>query len=103
MQAGADRRFQFTYWMNQLQGLDSAPHFFVTLNPKRPLSRRWFEREYRHPVFSGRARFAQDRVERISGRRRTLYCGAWRGWGFHEDGFGSGVGAAERLRSLVEA
>lgn len=99
--AGADLSYEFTYWMDRLQGLKPAPHFFVTLNSARHLSSPWFEREYRHPIFSLGARAAQVRVDRISGRRRTLYCGAWRGWGFHEDGFRSGVEAASRLRRLL--
>ena len=99
---GADLRYQFTYWMNRLQGLDPARQFFVTLNPTRRLRDPWFEREYRHPIFSPDARAAQVRVQEISGLRRTLYCGAWRGWGFHEDGFRSGIEAATRLRGLLE-
>ena len=101
--ADAELGFRFTYWMNQLQGLDQASHFFVTLNPNRPLNSPWFEREYRHPIFTHRARAAQLRIDGMNGRRRTLYCGAWCGWGFHEDGFRSGVKAAERLRSLAES
>ena len=100
--AAADGRFEFTYWMNRLQGLGAGPQFFVTLNPVRPLAGAWVEREYRHPVFSVGAKGAQARVDGISGRRRTVYCGAWRGWGFHEDGFASGVEAAERLRCLID-
>ena len=101
--AAADGRLEFTYWMNRLQGLPPAPHFFVTLNPARRLKGPWFEREYRHPVFSVAAKEAQARVGSLCGRRRTVYCGAWRGWGFHEDGFRSGVQAADRLRGLIAA
>ena len=89
--------YAFTYWMNRLQGLGAGPNFFVTLNPPRPLQSIWTEREYRHPVFSSNARAAQRQVRQINGRRRTFYCGAWCGWGFHEDGFRSGGRAAARL------
>ena len=98
--ASGNMRYEFTYWMNRLQGLDPAPHFFVTLNPLRPLREPWFEREYRHPIYSPDARAAQGRMAQINGRRRTLYCGAWCGWGFHEDGFRSGLEAANGLRRL---
>ena len=96
----ADGEYEFTYWMNRLQGLGAEPSFFVTLNPARPLRSSWAEREYRHPVFSSATRAAQLRLKRINGQRRTLFCGAWCGWGFHEDGFRSGVEAAGRLREL---
>ncbi len=98
----AGRNYQFTYWMNRLQGLAPPPHFFVTLNPSRPLRSIWVEREYRHPVFSPATGAAQRRLERINGDRRTLYCGAWCGWGFHESGFKAGAQAAGHLRRLLE-
>ena len=97
-----DGHYEFTYWMNRLQGLASTPHFFVTLNPLRSLSNLWAEREYRHPVFTPDAAQAKRRLLQVNGKARTHYCGAWCGWGFHEDGFASGAQAAERLRSLVE-
>ena len=99
---GPGRRYEFTYWMNRLQGLRGTPDFFVTLNPERPLQPTWTEREYRHPLFSPGARAAQMRLPEIDGRLRTFYCGAWCGWGFHEDGFRSGVQAARRVRSRLE-
>lgn len=94
--------FEFTYWMNRLQGVDSARQFFVTLNPARPLKAVWLERDYRHPVFDRAVRTAQRRRQEIN-THRTLYCGAHWGWGFHEDGFRSGREAAERLRDYALA
>lgn len=98
----ADGNYEFTYWMNRLQGLASTPHFFVTLNPVRPLANLWAQREYRHPVFTPDAVQAKRRLEQMNGGNRTHYCGAWCGWGFHEDGFRSGARVAERLRGLSE-
>ena len=84
------QRCQVTYWMNRLQGLPpGAVDFFVTLNPTRSLRRVWSERSYAHPVFSQAARAAQARRHEINGARNTFYCGAYWGWGFHEDGFTS--------------
>ena len=40
---------------------------------------------------------AQGRWDDVSGRRRTHFCGAYWGWGFHEDGCRSGVAAAASL------
>ena len=98
----ADGSYEFTYWMNRLQGLAEKPQFFVTLNPSRPLANIWAERDYRHPVFTANSAQAQRRLERINGHNRTHFCGAWCGWGFHEDGFRSGAEAAKRLRRLQE-
>ena len=98
-----------TYNMNILQGLDAATQFLVTLNreqgiaPERILARI----PYRHPVFSTAAVAAQGRRAEINGARRTWFCGAYWGNGFHEDGvvsalavardFGLGLPAAEAL------
>jgi uncharacterized protein len=95
---------QVTYWMNLLQSLDGDQPFFVTLNPDRKLSRVWSTRDYAHPVFTRQARLAQQRHAEISGHRNTYYCGAYWGWGFHEDGFASGMLAAQAMRGgLVRA
>lgn len=94
----ADGRFEFTYWMNRLQGLDAPQPFLVTLNPARTPRGVWLEREYRHPIFTADARGAAARLGEISGSNRTYYCGAYWGWGFHEDGFRSGLEAARQLR-----
>ncbi|NEZ04785.1 FAD-dependent oxidoreductase [Wenzhouxiangella sp. XN201] len=77
-----------SYYMNKLQNIDSRQHFIVSLNqtemidPERVLVRR----NYAHPVFTPSAVAAQSRWSDINGLRRTWFCGAWWGWGFHEDG-----------------
>lgn len=77
-----------SYYMNLLQGIQSRQHFIVSLNqseridPDRVLVRR----NYTHPVFTPAAVAAQSRWSDINGLRRTWFCGAWWGWGFHEDG-----------------
>jgi uncharacterized protein len=40
---------------------------------------------------------ARDALRRLSGERRTDYCGAYLGWGFHEDGHRSGAEVAARI------
>ncbi|HZO59558.1 MAG TPA: FAD-dependent oxidoreductase [Solirubrobacterales bacterium] len=92
-------RTTVTYDMNRLQSLDSAEQFCVTLNrteqidPGRVLGR-W---TYDHPVFTREGVAAQARHAEISGVRRTHYCGAYWGWGFHEDGVQSALRACERF------
>lgn len=95
--AGESATCQVTYWMNLLQSLDGPQPFFVTLNPERELDHVWCRRHYAHPVFSAEARAAQRRYDEINGVRSTWYAGAYWGWGFHEDGFASGVRVAEAM------
>lgn len=92
------RACRVTYWMNRLQSLGDQQPFFVTLNPSGELRDVWSEREYAHPVFTVAARRAQQRRQEISGVGNTWYCGAYWGWGFHEDGFASGADAALDIR-----
>ena len=90
-------RSTVTYDMNRLQSLDSPDQFCVTLNrteqidPRRIVGR-W---TYDHPVFTREGVAAQARHGEISGVRRTHYCGAYWGWGFHEDGVQSALQVCE--------
>jgi predicted NAD/FAD-binding protein len=40
---------------------------------------------------------AQELLPALSGRRRTWFCGAYHGFGFHEDGLASGLRVAGEL------
>lgn len=92
-----------TYWMNQLQGIDATRPLFVSLNPPfAPDPALTFGRyTCDHPVFNAAAFAAQKRLHEIQGQRRTWFCGAWTGYGFHEDGLKSGLGVAEALGAPV--
>ena len=46
---------------------------------------------------------AQQRVPALQGRQHSYFCGAWCGYGFHEDGLKSGFDAAQALLSDVDA
>ena len=85
-----------TYWMNKLQNIDDIP-LFVTLNPDTDPKRIHGSYLYDHPVFDTRALEAQQRLWELQGRHRTWFCGAWFGYGFHEDGLQSGLAVAEAL------
>ena len=52
---------------------------------------------YAHPVYTTAGVAAQARWGEISGARHTRYCGAYWGWGFHEDGVVSGLRAVEGM------
>ncbi len=91
------------YLIDRLQPLPFTEPVVVTLNPARiPRPDRVIaEFEYAHPVFDQAAIEAQRALPELQGRQHTWFCGAWAGYGFHEDGLKSGLAVAEALqRSL---
>jgi predicted NAD/FAD-binding protein len=88
-----------TYWMNRLQSLPVDDPLFVTLNPHRqPAPETVIRREaYEHPMFDGPALHAQRELWSLQGARRSWFCGAYFGAGFHEDGLQAGLAVAEAL------
>jgi predicted NAD/FAD-binding protein len=52
---------------------------------------------YEHPLFDVAAMQAQRRLWSMQGARRTWFCGAWFGAGFHEDGVQAGLAVAEAI------
>ena len=94
--------YGFSYWMNKLQNLPCKTQIFSTLNPNMPInpSQILVERHYRHPVFDEKAIKAQSRWQEIQGQNRSSFCGAYWGWGFHEDGARSAARVVEQLTHL---
>jgi predicted NAD/FAD-binding protein len=88
-----------SYWMNRLQSLKDAPDLFVTLNPNKEIAAEKLIRTevYDHPLFDAGAIAAQQRLWDLQGVRRTWFCGAYFGHGFHEDALQSGLAVAEQL------
>lgn len=91
------------YWLNRLQPLPFAQPVIVSLNPVRPIDPSCIlaEFEYAHPVFDLAAVQAQTRVAGLQGQLRTWFCGAWAGYGFHEDGLKSGLAVARAMLSQM--
>jgi len=88
------------YWLNQLQPLPFASPVFVSLNPRREPRPDTVHAsfDYAHPVFDRAAIEAQHDVPALQGERQTWFCGAWTGYGFHEDGLKSGLAAVDQIR-----
>lgn len=86
-------RVALTYNMNILQGFESPEIFCVSLNqdslidPSKILRRFTYD----HPVYTRAAFNSQKRWSEISGKNRTHFCGAYWGYGFHEDGVKSAL------------
>ena len=95
-------RAVLTYDMNILQGIDSETTFCVTLNDRSSIdpSKILGVYNYSHPVFSLESVTAQAQWADINGVKRTWFCGAYWGNGFHEDGVASGRRVAEALNYL---
>lgn len=97
--AREQERVAVTYNMNILQGLKTPKTLCVTLNhtasirPECIIQRTSFH----HPVFTFAGLHAQARWAEINGVRRTWFCGAYWGYGFHEDGVKSGLRVAEQI------
>jgi predicted NAD/FAD-binding protein len=88
------------YLLNRLQPMPYAQPVIVSLNPVRPVreDRVLAAFDYSHPVFDQAAIEAQHRLPSIQGRRSTWFCGAWAGYGFHEDGLKSGLNVVGGLQ-----
>ncbi len=99
LQAEPAGRTTVTYHMNRLQSLRAEREFCVTLNRTDAIDPARIIRKiaYAHPVYTDAGVQAQRRFEEISGWRHTHFCGAYWGWGFHEDGVRSALRVAERL------
>ncbi|WP_027995385.1 NAD(P)/FAD-dependent oxidoreductase [Simplicispira psychrophila] len=97
-QSGA-ARVCLHYWINRLQPLPFAQPVIVSLNPARALdpAQVLAEFDYEHPLFDRGAIAAQAQVAQLQGVQDTWFCGAWTGYGFHEDGLQSGYRAADLL------
>ncbi|MEB3328991.1 MAG: FAD-dependent oxidoreductase, partial [Candidatus Sericytochromatia bacterium] len=85
-----------TYNMNILQGLSSAHTFCVTLNdganlPEEAVVKRL---TYHHPIFTTARERTRARQAELLRTRHTSYCGAYWGYGFHEDGVNAALAVA---------
>ena len=88
-------RSSVTYDMNILQSIRAPVEFCVTLNREKALDKSKVLGQfiYHHPQYTPKAPVAQRRHAEISGVNRTHYCGAYWGYGFHEDGVNSALAA----------
>ncbi len=103
LQGTSGSEITLTYWMNALQNIDRAKPLFVTLNPETPprADLTFGRYSYAHPQYRTGVTAAQARVPDIQGTNHTWFCGAWTGYGFHEDGLRSGLNVAETLGAVI--
>jgi uncharacterized protein len=101
---GRDTRVCLHYLINKLQPLPFEQPVIVSLNPQREIAPELVigEYAYAHPVFDLEAIRAQADLPQLQGQQHTYFCGAWTGYGFHEDGLKSGLQVARALLQRME-
>ncbi len=90
-ETGSSGNLSITYWMNELQKIKSSKPILLSLNPKRLPNPDLIHGQYSysHPVFDNTAIQIQKNLYKIQGKNKIWFCGAWTGFGFHEDGIKS--------------
>lgn len=86
-----------SYYLNRLQRLDVGDDYVVTLNPKSPPAPESVIRHmtYTHPVYALESVATQPDLPALNRRGDTFFCGAYFGYGFHEDGLRSALQVAD--------
>ena len=103
--SGGVETVSLTYNMNKLQHIPRSKFgdVLVTMNPPHPpnpvLTQAAFP--YSHPLYNPEAVKAQSQLPDIQGTRGVYYAGAWTGYGFHEDGFTSGLRVGMKLGGTI--
>lgn len=95
----SDNPIAVTYWMNNLQNIDSQYPLFVTLNPNTDIKKSdiFDSFIYEHPIFDSAAIKAQKELPNIQGINNIYFCGAYHANGFHEDGISSALRVVKSL------
>lgn len=88
-----------SYDMTRLQRLNTQKRYFVTLNPQHPIPENHIIKKinYTHPQYSFEAFQSQNELAALNGEQNTFFCGAYFGYGFHEDGVRSALQVAEKF------
>lgn len=91
------------YYMNLLQSLPCDSPVIVSLNQHEYIdsSKLLLSKKYHHPVYTRQTLAGQQQIQQLQGQNHSFYCGAYLGWGFHEDGARSGVAVAEQIKALL--
>jgi predicted NAD/FAD-binding protein len=90
---GVESPVSVTYYMNELQGLDTQKDYCVSLNRRTPIQEDLCiaGMTYRHPLYTFESMATQKDLPLLNGRKNTYFCGSYFGYGFHEDAVRSAV------------
>jgi len=91
--------------MNRLQRLRSEKQYFVSLNldDRVPEEQRINTTVFTHPIYTFDSLATQPRLTQLNGANRTYFCGAYWGYGFHEDGANSALAVAQHFGIELDA
>ena len=89
--------FTLTYWMNNLQKLQTSKEYFVTINPEKTPEYIHDDTFFTHPKFNLQTMKYQSKLKNLQGVNNTYFCGAYHGYGFHEDGIQSAAYISKML------
>ena len=71
--------------------------YFVTINPDKIPKLIHDETSFKHPKFNLLTSKYQKSLKNLQGINNTFFCGAYHGFGFHEDGIQSAAYVANML------
>lgn len=88
-----------SFWMNKLQPwlAKEKTNYFLSVNPPETPDGVLQESVWHHPSYSRDSLQAWKELPSIQGRNRTWFCGAWCGYGLHEDALTAGLAIAEAI------
>jgi len=92
-----------TYYLNRLQNLKTDEDIFVSLNPHhKPDPALVYKKQIMaHPQFTPQTLQAREKIENeFQGKNGLWFCGAWQGYGFHEDGCRGGFTVATSISKV---
>lgn len=98
-----ERPVSVSYYMNQLQNLQTDQNYIVTLNNTRPIAADSIinTTTLTHPLYSFESMATQDRLRQMNGQQNTWFCGSYFGYGFHEDAVSSAVEVAKKFGIIL--
>ena len=102
-QNGRMKAVYVTYYLNRLQNLKTDTDVFVSLNPhKKPDESLVYKKQIMaHPQFTAETTKARERIaNEFQGKNGLWFCGAWQGYGFHEDGCRGGFEVATVMSNI---
>lgn len=97
--SSAEQPVSLTYHMNRLQNLKTERQYFVTLNRGLPIDEKKMIRkiDYTHPNYTLKSMATQNELDKLNHVNRTLFCGSYFGYGFHEDAVKAALQAVAHL------
>ena len=90
-----------TYWLNNLQNLETKEDYYLTLNPIHEIKPEKIIKKvnFTHPYLNTKTSILQKDLHKLQGKKRTWFCGSYFGYGFHEDGLKSSLEMLQHFKT----